>query len=51
MKDRGKCIGYTGDECDECGRVRVEAWENGDKICEKCGWNQDEKYYETDYDI
>lgn len=38
--DKGKLIGYTGEECKNCGRVRVELFENGDKICEKCGWDQ-----------
>lgn len=51
MKDRGKLIGYIADECTVCGRIRVETWENGDQVCEKCGWNQKEKCYERDYDI
>jgi uncharacterized OB-fold protein len=51
VKDRGKLIGYISEECKSCGRVRVELWENGDKICEKCGWNQDTEEYELDYDI
>jgi hypothetical protein len=38
--EKVKLIGYTGDECKNCGRVRVELWENGDKVCEKCNWNQ-----------
>lgn len=44
--DRGKCIGYTGAKCKNCGRVRVELWENGDEICEKCNWNQWKGEYE-----
>ena len=49
IKDRGRCIGYIGEECINCKRVRVEKWENGEKICEKCGINQDTKEYERDY--
>ena len=45
-KDRGKCLGYSNKECSNCGRVRVETWENGDKICEKSNWNQDTNEYE-----
>jgi len=46
-KYRGKILGYTDKECNNCGRLRVELWENGDRICEKCKWNQDTKEYET----
>jgi hypothetical protein len=46
IKTKGPLIGYTGEECTECGRLRVELWGNGDKICEKCNWNQDKKEYE-----
>jgi ribosomal protein L37AE/L43A len=45
-KDRGRIIGYTDKECVNCGRLRVELWENGDKICEKCNWNQEKEEYE-----
>ncbi|EPB8173177.1 hypothetical protein ACRTAL_002353 [Clostridium perfringens] len=38
--DRGKCLGYTDEECINCGRLRVELFENGDEICEKCKFNQ-----------
>lgn len=48
-KDRGNLIGYTGDKCINCGRARVDLWENGDKICEKCNMNQETKEYEGDY--
>jgi ribosomal protein L37AE/L43A len=46
--DRGKCLGYTGEPCTKCSRVRVEAYENGDKICEKCRWNETKGQYEPD---
>lgn len=40
-------IKYIGETCTNCGRVRVEKWSNGDRICEKCNWNLDkEEYYE-----
>lgn len=48
-EDKGKCLGYTGDKCTKCGRVRVEAWENGDKVCEKCYWNETKGEYEKPY--
>lgn len=38
--DRGKYLGYSEKPCNNCGRVRVERYENGDEICEKCGWDQ-----------
>jgi len=34
----GKCLGYTGKPCPNCGRFRVERYENGKEICEKCEW-------------
>jgi len=45
-KDRGECLGYSSEKCNNCGRVRIETWENGDKICEKCNFNQTTKEYE-----
>lgn len=44
--EKGKLIGYTDEECKNCGRLRVELWENGDKVCEKCNWNQDRGEYD-----
>lgn len=38
--EKGKCLGYTDEECINCGRLRVELFENGDEICEKCKFNQ-----------
>jgi len=46
MKYRGKLIGYINKVCANCGRLRVELYENRDKICEKCNWNQDKNEYE-----
>lgn len=38
MSSLGKCLGYTPEECPNCGRVRVERWSCGKRICEKCHW-------------
>jgi len=46
-KDRGAYLGYISSECTQCGRVRVEEYENGDKICEKCNWNETTNEYEN----
>lgn len=40
-------IKYTGEACEKCKRVRVEIYNNGDSICEKCGWNTTTKEYES----
>lgn len=48
-KNRGKCLGYIEEPCTQCGRIRVEAYENGDKVCEKCHWNETTKEYENRY--
>lgn len=40
-----KEIGYTGEECIECGRVRVIKFESGKRICDKCSFDQDEKIF------
>ena len=42
----GTLIGYTGEHCPKCGRMRVEAWTCGRRICDKCHWCiEDQKYY------
>ena len=51
MKGRGNWLGYTGEECSNCGRMRVEKWGNGHRICEKCDWNQDTDEYDPVPDI
>ncbi|MGL6184835.1 MAG: hypothetical protein ACRC1T_05590 [Clostridium chrysemydis] len=38
--DRGQCFGYIDKDCIECSRTRVELFENGDEICERCKFNQ-----------
>lgn len=49
MQKWGKCIGYTGTPCPQCGRYRVELYENGKRVCEKCEWCiEDETYIDRD---
>ena len=55
MSKFGECEGYTGDECENCGRVRVEHYSEGVDICEKCRWCKqlnkfvsDDEFYEED---
>lgn len=38
MSKFGEYEGYTGEECESCGRVRVEHYSEGFDICEKCRW-------------
>lgn len=38
-------IEYTGEDCNNCDRLRVEMWSDGKRVCEKCGWDQDAKEY------
>lgn len=45
-----KCLGYINEECKNCGRQRVELWESGVKVCEKCNWDQDKEEYDFDFD-
>ena len=33
-------LGYDDQECNSCGRLRVEKYSDGARICEKCGWDQ-----------
>lgn len=41
----GKCLGYTGKPCPNCGRVRLERYDNGKEVCEKCEWCPQEGRY------
>ena len=43
-------IGYTGESCPKCGRVRVEEYTDGTKVCEKCQWNLTINDYDYDYE-
>lgn len=38
MGNWGECFGYRNIPCTNCGRYRVELYENGKSVCEKCGW-------------
>lgn len=40
-----KPIRYVESACYNCGRVRVELYDIGELICEKCGWNQSLRCY------
>ncbi len=41
---------YDGTDCKNCGRLRVLAYENGRRICEKCNWDQDGSDYASDHE-
>ncbi|EEW56920.1 hypothetical protein SCH4B_4388 [Ruegeria sp. TrichCH4B] len=30
---------YNGEECSQCGRLRVMLCNNGKRVCEKCRWS------------
>jgi len=47
--NRGQWICYTGKPCKKCKRNRVDVWENGDNICEKCSYNQKTDEFEANY--
>ena len=49
LESLGNEIGYTGNNCINCGRNRVREYSKGKKICEKCYYNQDKKEYEFEY--
>ena len=44
----GELVGYTGEPCPNCGRLRVERYESGLEICEKCNWCEQTKSYWLD---
>ena len=46
-----KEIGYTGEECINCERVRVIKFDSGKRICEKCSFDQDKKEYVDIFDF
>ena len=47
----GKCLGYSPERCPNCGRVRLENYENGKQICEKCQWSPQEQRYIEDEEL
>lgn len=49
MQDLGEYLGYVGEPCPNCGRVRVIAYSGGKHICEKCAWCvEDNEYFDWD---
>ena len=50
MRSIGKLIGYTGEPCPNRGRLRVERYESGLEICEKCKWCEQTKSYWLDWE-
>lgn len=51
MSKLGEYIGYTGEDCPNCGRNRVEAWTCGKRICEKCHWCIEDENYCREHDV
>lgn len=41
----GRYLGYSNIPCPNCGRVRLENFDNGIQVCEKCGWCPQEETY------
>lgn len=48
MVNWGKYLGYNGTPCPNCGRYRLEYYENGKERCEKCAWCPQENRYIED---
>lgn len=44
----GDCQGYINEDCENCGRHRVEHYSMGFDICEKCRWCKQLKRYISD---
>ncbi len=44
-------IKYVNQPCEYCKRLRVEKYDNGDLICEKCGWNKTKKEFENLHEL
>lgn len=42
-------VRYTGDECPNCGRQRLEECANGKVVCEKCHWEPAINDYNSDH--
>ena len=48
--EKGELLGYIGHPCCNCQRIRVEIYDNGNLICEKCGTDQKtKKLYENEF--
>lgn len=50
LGELGEYEGYIEEDCENCGRHRVEHFSGGFDICEKCNWCKQLKTYilETD---
>lgn len=46
-----KWLGYAGTPCPNCGRYRLELYDNGKERCEKCAWCPQENRYVEDEEI
>lgn len=51
MIDFGNILGYTGEPCPNCGRLRLEKYDKGYTICEKCQWCIELDRYIMDYEF
>ena len=48
MSAFGECKGYMNKPCPNCGRYRLEYYEKGYEICEKCRWCEQLNTYVDD---
>ena len=48
-KTLGEIVKYVDKDCPQCGRHRVELFECGKEICEKCHWCITDNEYSTDH--
>ena len=49
-KQIGECVGYFNLKCPNCDRLRVEHYQGGKDICEKCNWCiQDDEYFINEF--
>ena len=48
-RQRDKFGDYTGDDCTNCGRVRVMTGKDGKHRCEKCAWCVEDKGYDHEF--
>ena len=49
MNAWNKYLGYSSKPCPNCGRYRLEHYENGKEVCEKCKWcPQNEAYIDLE---
>lgn len=51
MMNFGKCFGYCNSPCPKCNRYRLERFEAGRTVCEKCQWCIELERYVTDEEV